>query len=145
MKTVIICLILLLPVCTGFSQYLLGLDEVRVKEKAREFGNNQNLTFKKTWYQNKAYGLSWYDDQIECKVMVAFNPYTNLSVVTTLIPDDTEVLNALKKGFEDMQFNRGKDYWIARIGGKVLKIEEMPYNGAVILVFRGITPQEMED
>jgi hypothetical protein len=127
------------------AQYMLGLNEEGVKEKAKEFGSNPNLTFKKTWFKDRAYALNWYDDQIECKVMVAFNPYTDLSVITTLTPVDKEVMAALKQSFTEMQFRAGKDWWMARIGGKVLKIETVSLNKEESLVFREITPQELDN
>jgi hypothetical protein len=127
------------------AQYLLGLDEERVKEKAKEFGNNSNLTFKKTWHKDRAYFLNWYDDQIECQVMVAFNPYTDLSVITTLTPADKDVMAALKQGFEEMQFKKGKGWWLAKVEGKVLKIENVHLNKEECLVFREITPQELDN
>lgn len=139
-------LYLLVILCTNQvqGQYLLGLNEEGVKEKAKIFGGDSSITFRKTWYKDKAYALNWYDDQIECQVMVAFNPYTELSVVTTLVPIDTVVYRALTEWFEETYTKRGKEWWIVRIGGKVLKIESMEYQRRKSLVFREITPKELE-
>jgi hypothetical protein len=143
MRQLVIFLFFILCAKVGYGQYLLGLDEVGVREKAKIFGGDTAITFNKTWYKDRAYALNWWDDQIECKVMVAFNPYTDLSVATTLTPKDTFVMDALIMSFEEQKFKKGNGWWMAKIANKVLKIELISNRGERSLVFREITPSEL--
>lgn len=144
MKSLILCLIIItLGGSSAYGQYLLGLGEEEVKEKAKEFGGDTNITFKKTWYKDKAYALHWYDDQIECQVTVAFNPYTNLSVITSLAPVDEQVYEAIVSSFKEMEAGRGKDWWVLRVNDQILKVETVMVVKEKNLVFRGLTAKEL--
>jgi hypothetical protein len=142
MEYILLILFLLIVSLKSQGQYLLGLNEEGVKKNARILGDDSDIKFTKTWYQDKTYALNWYDDQIECKVMVAFNKFTGLSVITCLIPADSTVLKALKMSFDEENFKKIGDSWIIKRGGKVMKVEEIENKGEKILVFREISPNE---
>jgi len=124
------------------SQYLLGLNEEGVRESARILGGDSSITFNKRWYQDKAYSLEWYDSEIECKVMVAFNKFTGLSVTTCLIPGDSIVLKALVESFDEENIKKAANYWVIRKGNKVMKIEQIIHKEKKMLIFREISPNE---
>ncbi len=144
MKKLILTLFLC-AVCTiSYSQYLLGLSEEEVKRQARELAEAPNLSFKKQWYRDEFYVLIWMDNQIDSKVTVSFNKFTNRSVLSCITPNNKEALNAMVQGFNEEHIRKSPSIWISHTGTKIIKIETIyePKSSQYSFSFHEIGPEE---
>lgn len=144
MKPFIITLLMVLLVQLGYSQYLLGLNEEQVKEQARRLGKDENIKFERIYKDKKYFSLTWQDTQLECKITVMFNPYTEKSVFTTMIPVDKTVLNALIQSFNEDYSRVSNTSWRARFEDRTIDISTMwaAMYSQYVINFQEIKPEE---
>ena len=144
MKPFIATLLMVLLVQFGYSQYLLGLKEDEVMTQARKLGKDDNIKFEKVYKDKKYFSLTWQDAQLECKVIVMFNPYTEKSVFTTLIPVDKLVLNTLIKSFDEDYSRVSNTTWRARFADRTIDISTMwaSMYSQYVVNFKEIKPEE---